>query len=66
MPITINGEPHSLTLPCSLAALVDQLQLNLQQIAIERNSAIVPRSTYATTMLAEGDRLEIVRFIGGG
>lgn len=50
----------------TLASLVERLGLDARKIAIERNLEIVPRSTYAATILDEGDRLEIVNFVGGG
>jgi sulfur carrier protein len=64
--IMINGEPRPITAPLSLAKLIDTLGLDTRKVAVERNEAIVPRSTYAETWLAAGDRLEIVHFIGGG
>jgi thiamine biosynthesis protein ThiS len=45
---------------------VETLGLDLRKVAVERNLEIVPRSIYAQTLLAEGDRIEIVHFIGGG
>jgi thiazole synthase len=66
MDITVNGEPHGLAAPVSLAAFLAALGLDPRKIAVERNLQIVPRSAYATTMLGPGDRLEFVHFIGGG
>ncbi len=65
MNITLNGESKA-TQAATVAALVAELALNTRQVAIERNREIVPRSTYETATLAEGDVLEIVAFIGGG
>jgi thiazole synthase/sulfur carrier protein len=64
--ISVNGEPRPIAPPLSLAALIDQIGLDTRKVAVERNRAIVPRSTYAQTWLAPGDELEIVHFIGGG
>jgi len=50
----------------TVASLVEKLGLDARKVAIERNLEIVPRSTYASVALAEGDRLEIVNFVGGG
>jgi len=50
----------------SVAALLSALGLDTRKVAVERNEEIVPRSTYAAVILAEGDALEIVHFIGGG
>lgn len=66
MRIQLNGQDHELPGPITLAALVERLGLDARKIAIERNLEIVPRSTYAGTLLGEGDRLEIVNFVGGG
>ena len=66
MYITINGERRELTGETSLAALLAEFELPRGKVAIERNLEIVPKSAYQSTMLADGDRLEIVHFIGGG
>lgn len=63
--VTLNGEPRRVP-PGSIAALVEALGLPLAKVAVERNLEIVPRSTLGTVELAEGDRLEIVHFVGGG
>ena len=66
MTLTVNGE--TLTFPGvdHLAALVAALGLDGRKVAVERNLEIVPRSAYARTVLCDGDRIEIVHFIGGG
>ncbi len=66
MRIQLNGQDHDLPGPMTLAGLVERLGLDARKIAIERNLEIVPRSTYQSTMLDDGDRLEIVNFVGGG
>ena len=66
LQITVNGAPRSVAPDTLLADLVAELALDEKRVAIERNLAIVPRSQYATTALAAGDRIEIVGFIGGG
>ena len=66
MRLTINGEERSFELGLDLAGLVEALGLDARKVAVERNLEIVPRSTYARVMLADGDRLEIVQFVGGG
>jgi sulfur carrier protein len=66
MRIQLNGQDHELPGPVTLASLVERLGLDARKIAIERNLEIVPRSTYQSTMLDDGDRLEIVNFVGGG
>jgi thiamine biosynthesis protein ThiS len=64
--ITLNGEPRSLAAPISIAALAEEIGLNPAKIAVERNLEIVPRSTLANVLLADGDQIEIVHFVGGG
>ncbi len=66
MNVTINGENRDLSGPISVTDLLSTLGLDPAKIALERNLEIVPRSTYADVMIGEGDRLEIVHFIGGG
>lgn len=64
--ITINGEPRRVAAGLSVAGLVAELGLNPKKVAVERNLEIVPRSTHVDVMLADGDQLEIVHFVGGG
>ena len=71
MMLVLNGEAHAFDRAeaaegATLAALVADLGLDVRKVAVERNLEIVPRSLYARTPLAEGDRIEIVHFIGGG
>ena len=64
--LTINGEARSIETARDIAALVAALELDARKVAVERNLAIVPRSAYAVTPIEDGDRIEIVHFIGGG
>ena len=67
MTLHINGETyHDLPDALSVAALLAHLGLPEKKIAVERNREIVSKSTFAQTTLTEGDRLEIIHFIGGG
>lgn len=66
MNVTINGEARAFAAPLTVSQLLDQLGLDSRKIALERNLEIVPRSAYPQTVVGEGDRLEIVHFIGGG
>jgi len=66
MKLQINGAEREFSSPMSLAALVDSLGMKAGRVAVELNRDIVPREQWATTNLAEGDRLEIVHFVGGG
>ena len=64
--ITLNGEPRSIVSGTTIAALAAELGLDPAKVAVERNLAIVPRSTLASVVIAEGDQIEIVHFVGGG
>jgi len=64
--ITLNGETRSFQDVANVAGLVAALGLDARKVAVERNLEIVPRSAYGKTPLADGDRIEIVHFIGGG
>ena len=66
MNLTVNGEPRTFEALANLSALVSALGLDGRKVAIERNLEIVPRSAYGKTKLMDGDRIEIVHFIGGG
>ena len=66
MKLEINGDPRDFTPPLTLAGLVDQLGMKADRVAVELNRSIVARDQWAKTGLAEGDRLEIVHFVGGG
>ena len=64
--LSVNGQAREFPAPLTVEDLLRHLQLDSAKVAVERNLEIVPRSTYATAPLANGDRLEIVHFIGGG
>jgi sulfur carrier protein len=66
MKLIINGAEREFTNISTLASLVDQLGMKPDRVAIERNRDIVPRDRWSETTLSDGDRLEIVHFVGGG
>jgi thiamine biosynthesis protein ThiS len=66
MILHINGEPRDLADALSLAALVEQLGMKVDRVAVELNLEIVARADWTATVLKDGDRLEIVHFVGGG
>jgi thiazole synthase len=66
LTVTINGEARNLNSALSVRDLLFSLGMDPAKIAVERNLEIVPRTQYAAVMVGEGDRLEIVHFIGGG
>lgn len=65
MRVQVNGEPREVA-AATILGLVQELALDPRKVAVERNLEIVPRSLHATTVLAEGDRIELVVFVGGG
>ena len=64
--IHVNGEARQVPEGLTLASLLHWLQLPADRVAVERNLGIVPRSQWTETMIGEGDRLEVVHFVGGG
>jgi sulfur carrier protein len=64
--VTVNGATRRFERPLAVADLVEQLALAEKKIAVERNGEIVPRSAHGSTVVADGDRLEIVAAVGGG
>ena len=66
LTVTINGETRSLSGAMSVRELLSSLGMDPAKIAVERNLEIVPRSQYGAVQVGQGDRLEIVHFIGGG
>ena len=66
MRVTINGEERRFELPLTVEKLLGEIGLDSRKVAVERNLEIVPKSLYQEVCLADGDKLEIVHFIGGG
>ncbi|PHY21461.1 sulfur carrier protein ThiS [Caulobacter sp. BP25] len=66
MRLLLNGEERDVGEVRTIADLVASLGLDARKVAVERNLEIAPRSTYADTAMSDGDRIEIVTFIGGG
>jgi sulfur carrier protein len=64
--VTVNGKAHRFDAPLEIAALLSRLELSGRKIAVERNGEIVPRSAHASTLVSDGDQLEIVVAVGGG
>ncbi|MEJ6790648.1 sulfur carrier protein ThiS [Brevundimonas sp. BR2-1] len=65
MRVQVNGELRAVA-ATTILALVEELGLDVRKVAVERNLEIVPRSLHAATVLIEGDRIELVQFVGGG
>jgi sulfur carrier protein len=66
MEITLNGEKQQLPAPLTVAALLALRDLAGKRVAVEKNGEIVPKSRHAETLLAAGDKIEIVIAVGGG
>jgi thiamine biosynthesis protein ThiS len=66
MKLQINGDEKTFDSPLTLAGLVETLGMKADRVAVELNRDIVPRDRWSATILNEGDRLEIVHFVGGG
>ncbi len=66
MTISLNGEPHDIPGPLSIASLLDQLDIDARRVAVEHNLVVVKRAAFEQTIVKEGDQLEIVNFVGGG
>lgn len=66
MNLTVNGEPLEVKDGASITELLAQLDLGPGPVAVERNGDVVPRKEHPSTTLADGDRIEVVHFVGGG
>ena len=66
MLLFVNGEPKDVAAATTVETLVTLLGLDRRKLAVERNLEIVPRSMFGSIALADGDRIEIVAFVGGG
>ena len=66
LSVTVNGEPRRIAAGGSIAAMLRELGIDPERVAVERNLAIVPRSTLDAVEVEDGDQYEIVHFVGGG
>jgi sulfur carrier protein len=66
MRLTVNGDDLVVDGPLTVRGLLEHLQLTTGPVAVERNRQIVPRAAHLSEMLAEGDEIEVVHFVGGG
>jgi thiamine biosynthesis protein ThiS len=66
LQITLNGDAHELAESLTVAALLAELDIDPRRVAVEHNLVVLKRDTFATTMVREGDAVEIVNFVGGG
>jgi thiamine biosynthesis protein ThiS len=66
MRIRLNGDPHDVPGPLTVTDLLTHLQIDARRVAVELNLVVLKRATYDTTMIGDGDDVEIVNFVGGG
>lgn len=66
LQIRLNGEPFEISGPLTITALLAALEIDPRRVAVEHNLTVVKRSAYDTTMVVEGDEVEVVNFVGGG
>jgi thiamine biosynthesis protein ThiS len=64
--ITLNGEPFEIDQPLTVADLLARLAIDPRRVAVEHNLEILRRNLFGDTMVHDGDRVEIVNFVGGG
>jgi thiamine biosynthesis protein ThiS len=64
--VTLNGEPRTVAAGLTLPALLEQLEIDPRLIALAHNGEVIPRDSYSRIILNEGDRIEVVRMVGGG
>lgn len=66
MKISLNGEPFEVAGPLTVDRLLVQLEIDQRRVAVEHNLVVLKRTTYDSTMINEGDEVEVVNFVGGG
>ena len=66
MKIILNGEDFEIAEPLSLSSLLAQLEIDTRRVAVEHNLIVVKREQLDTVTVREGDRIEVVNFVGGG
>lgn len=64
--VRVNGDELLLPRGASVTVLLERLKVSTPRVAVERNREILPKSSYASTLLEEGDIFEVVEFVGGG
>jgi len=66
MTITLNGDPRELPGPLSVSALLAELAIDARRVAVELNLDVVKKAAYDSSLVKDGDAVEIVNFVGGG
>ncbi len=66
MQIVLNGDSVETADGCTVGALLQQLGISRERVAVELNADIIPKGDYEKQLLSDGDKIEIVHFVGGG
>ena len=66
MTITLNGDKHELGAPVTVTELLSRLDIDARRVAVELNLAVVKKTAYDSSVIKDGDEVEIVNFVGGG
>jgi thiamine biosynthesis protein ThiS len=66
MTIRLNGDPHELSGPISVSGLLQHLDIDARRVAVELNMAVIKKAAYDSSVINDGDEVEIVNFVGGG
>ena len=66
MEIILNGEPYQVDQPLTIVALLERLDIEARRVAVEHNLTIIKRHRFPDVIVDEGDKVEIVNFVGGG
>ena len=66
MTITLNGDRFDIARPLTVTELLAELNIDARRVAVEHNLVIVKRAAFDQTIVRDGDRVEIVNFVGGG
>jgi thiamine biosynthesis protein ThiS len=66
MTLTVNGRPREVPAGCNLSRFLEAIGIDRRMVALAVNGEVVPRDRYEATSLTEGDRVEVVRMVGGG
>ena len=64
--IQLNGDPVEVPGPLTVSELLARLEVDSRRVAVERNFVVLKRAAFDTTLVGEGDQIEIVNFVGGG
>lgn len=66
MTIKLNGDPRDIQRPLSVSALLRELEIDARRVAVELNLTVVKKAAYDSSVIKDGDEVEIVNFVGGG